>query len=325
MAAQISSNPVNAKPEKQADPGKVQLVEKQPEKPVEKQPEKPKGPAPEILQMKETVLVVMEYQNEFLTKDGEKVGGLYYPLKAVVESTGMIDKTVDLVRIAREAGIHIIHVRNEFEPGYPNCANPHYGIFGGCKEKKIFLKNEWGWEFIPKMQPQEGDTVIGKTGLCSFYKTTLQEELQKRNIKNIALTGMMTDCCVGSTMRAAYERGYNVFTIGDCTACMSMEMWNAAVHGTFNFFSKPHTKDEFVKQIYRSLMPGNQIDEVDLMPSVMEGDIALHELDELEKELYATPVSDKAGEPGKKVAEVGVIPTRSGCCLFGMGSRNAYE
>jgi nicotinamidase-related amidase len=35
------------------------------------------------------------------------------------------------------------------------------------------------------------------------------------------LAGFLTNCCVESTMRVAYEKGYNVITLTDCTAATS--------------------------------------------------------------------------------------------------------
>lgn len=34
---------------------------------------------------------------------------------------------------------------------------------------------------------------------------------------------VQTNCCVESTMRAAYEKGYDVITLNDCTAATSLE------------------------------------------------------------------------------------------------------
>jgi len=42
--------------------------------------------------------------------------------------------------------------------------------------------------------------------------------LRQRGVTTIALGGFLTNCCVESTMRSAYERGYQVFTLKDCVA-----------------------------------------------------------------------------------------------------------
>lgn len=42
--------------------------------------------------------------------------------------------------------------------------------------------------------------------------------LRQRGVRTVALCGFLTNCCVESTMRAAYERGYEVVTLKDCCA-----------------------------------------------------------------------------------------------------------
>jgi nicotinamidase-related amidase len=46
----------------------------------------------------------------------------------------------------------------------------------------------------------------------------------------------MANCCVESTMRDAYERGFNVITLTDCVATTSMAGYDACVGITYPFF-----------------------------------------------------------------------------------------
>lgn len=66
--------------------------------------------------------------------------------------------------------------------------------------------------------------VQGKTGLCGFTSTNLPFILSHNGIKNVALAGFLTNCCVESTMRAAYEAGFNVITLTDCCAATRCEL-----------------------------------------------------------------------------------------------------
>lgn len=50
--------------------------------------------------------------------------------------------------------------------------------------------------------------VTGKKGLDGFPGTDLEELLVKNGIKTVALGGFLTNCCVESTMRTAYEKGF---------------------------------------------------------------------------------------------------------------------
>ena len=111
---------------------------------------------------------------------------------------------------------------------------------------QLFTTDSWNAEFCDAMRPEEGDLQVrGKKGLDSFPNTNLEKLLVQRDIDTVVLGGFLTSCCVESTMRAAYEKGFNVITLKDCTADTSEAAYEAAVNGTFNLFSTPMTSTEF--------------------------------------------------------------------------------
>jgi len=100
------------------------------------------------------------------------------------------------------------------------------------------------------MRPKNGDLVVkGKTGLCGFHSTNLDFLLRQNGIKNLVLGGFLTNCCVESTMRTAYEHGYVVHTLKDCCAATSIEGQEAAFEHTFGMFSIPTTSDEAISML----------------------------------------------------------------------------
>ena len=56
------------------------------------------------------------------------------------------------------------------------------------------------------------------------------------------------NCCVESTMRTAYEKGFNVITLTDATATTSAE-GQAVTKGSYGFFSTPMTVEEYEKTL----------------------------------------------------------------------------
>merc|ERR1719343_954112 len=100
------------------------------------------------------------------------------------------------------------------------------------------------------MKPEEGDVVVsGKKGLDAFPGTDLEAQLKAHGIETVALAGFLTNCCVESTMRTAFEKGFNVITLSDCTAATSMEGQKAAVEGTYGMFSTPMLAADFVTKL----------------------------------------------------------------------------
>jgi nicotinamidase-related amidase len=183
-----------------------------------------------------TALVLIEYQNEF-TSEG---GVLHSAVSAVMDKTGMLPKTVALVEAARAAGVTIMHAPITFAPGYGELTRHPYGILKGVVDGNAFVKGTWGAAIVDDLAPAEGDIVIeGKRGLDTFASTNLDFILRSKGIDTVIIGGFLTNCCVESTMRSAYENGYRVITLTDCTAATSAEEHDNAIAYDFPMFSMP--------------------------------------------------------------------------------------
>jgi nicotinamidase-related amidase len=194
----------------------------------------------------ETAVVLIEYQNDF-TSEG---GALHSAVSAVMEHTNMLANTMAAVAEARSSGAAILHSPISFAEGYGEInANP-YGILAGVVASHAFIKGSWGADIVKDLAPEDGDIVIeGKRGLDAFASTNLDFILRNKGIKNVALSGFLTNCCVESTMRSAYERGFNVFTLTDCVAATSVEEHDNAIAKDYPMFSHPVTSKEFLASL----------------------------------------------------------------------------
>jgi nicotinamidase-related amidase len=191
---------------------------------------------------KSTAVVLIEFQNDF-TSDG---GALHGAVQEVMDSTGMLDNTKKLVDEAREAGATIIHAPIQFAEGYGEITDHPYGILAGVVDSKAFVKGTWGAAIVDDLAPQADDIVIeGKRGLDTFASTNLDFILRSRGVKTVALGGFLTNCCVESTMRSAYEKGFDVVTLTDCVAATSEAEHENAIKYDYPMFSRPMTSDEF--------------------------------------------------------------------------------
>jgi nicotinamidase-related amidase len=183
-----------------------------------------------------TALVLIEYQNEF-TSEG---GVLHGAVSAVMDKTGMLPKTVALVDAARPAGVTIMHAPITFAPGYGELSRHPYGILKGVVDGNAFVKGTWGAAIVDDLTPAEGDIIIeGKRGLDTFASTNLDFILRSKGIETVIIGGFLTNCCVESTMRSAYENGYRVITLTDCTAATSVPEHDNAIAYDFPMFSLP--------------------------------------------------------------------------------------
>ena len=195
---------------------------------------------------KRTAVVLIEYQNDF-TSEG---GALHDAVRDVMERTGMLDNTRRLVEAARAAGATIVHAPISYVRGYGELALHPYGVLKDVVDASAFVKGDWGAEIVDALAPQEGDVVIeGKRGLDSFATTNLDFILRGRGITTIALGGFLTNCCVESTMRSGYEKGYHVITLTDCVAATSMEEHENAIRFDYPMFSEVMSSRQFTEQL----------------------------------------------------------------------------
>ncbi len=195
---------------------------------------------------KTTAVVLIEYQNDF-TSEG---GSLHDAVKGVMEQEHMLPNSVETVEKARELGATIIHAPITFTPDYHELSPTPYGILKGVVDSKSFRKGTWGAEIVQDLTPTEQDIVVeGKRGLDTFASTNLDFILRSRGITTIALGGFLTNCCVESTMRTGYEKGFDVITLKDCTATLSEEEQRLAVEKNYPMFSRPMNHDAFLAEL----------------------------------------------------------------------------
>jgi ureidoacrylate peracid hydrolase len=193
-----------------------------------------------------TALVLIEYQNDFTTAGGT----LHDAVAGVMESSQMLTNTVATVRRARELGATIAFVPISFTPDYHELTAQPYGILKGVVDSKSFQQGSWGAAIVDVLAPQPTDIIVeGKRGLDAFASTNLDFILRSRGITTVALAGFLTNCCVESTMRTAYEKGYDVITLTDCTATLSEGEQQFAVEKNFPMFSRPATHEQFLTDL----------------------------------------------------------------------------
>ncbi|MFQ5822193.1 MAG: cysteine hydrolase family protein [Candidatus Heimdallarchaeota archaeon] len=164
---------------------------------------------------KQTALVLIGYQNDYFADNGI----LHTVIEESSRVTGVLSNTIDLVERLLPANILIVSTPILFTPDYSELNEP-VGILKTIKEVGAFKAGTKGSETIPELL-RFGERIMevpGKRGLNAFSNTELETLLQKRGIKNVALAGVVTSICIDSTGRSAFERGYKVSILSNCTS-----------------------------------------------------------------------------------------------------------
>lgn len=197
---------------------------------------------------KTTALLLIEYQNDF-TSEG---GALHTGVKSVMERTNMLANTKHAADKARAAGVTVMYAPISFAKGYREITSEPYGILKGVVDSSAFVRGSWGAEVVDSLTPGPDDIVVeGKRGLDTFASTNLDFILRSRGIKTLAVAGFLTNCCVESTARTGYEKGFSIVALSDCAATLSDEEQSFTFEKNLPMFARILTHTEFLSELIR--------------------------------------------------------------------------
>jgi len=183
-------------------------------------------PAPIAILLTNTAVIVVDMENDFVTK-----GGMFD--RAGIDISGaqkVIAPTAKVLVAARAAGMKIIFLRMAYQPdlsdlGAPDSVNRTRHLRFGVgqtihapdgRDSRILIRDTWNTDIVNELKPQSGDITIYKTRFSGFYQTDLDTTLKKLGVKYLIMTGVTTSICVDSTVRDAMFRDYLCVLLKDC-------------------------------------------------------------------------------------------------------------
>jgi nicotinamidase-related amidase len=164
------------------------------------------------MESQHTALILIGFQNEYFSPQGTLYGFL-------MGASKVLANTVDLVERLRSTPLLIVDTPIIFTSDYSELVEPT-GILKAIKELGAFKAGTRGSETLREVQ-RFGERIVeipGKRGLNAFSNTDLDDLFKRRGITTVALAGVKTSLCIDSTGRSAYEKGYKVLILSDCTA-----------------------------------------------------------------------------------------------------------
>jgi len=197
------------------------------------------------MKAKETAVILIEFQNEFCKEGGK----LYDGTKGEIQRPGTLSNAVKLAEGARKKGALVIYAPFIFNPKYCD-ENQMKGIVKAVADANAFREGTWGATIIDELKPKPGDKVVsGKCTLCGFNNTNLEQLLKAAKIKNVAVAGFLTNFCVESTARTAYDKGYGVTVVKDATASNSPEDQKYTEEKIFPLLGQVLAVNQFLSQL----------------------------------------------------------------------------
>jgi ureidoacrylate peracid hydrolase len=171
-----------------------------------------------------TALLLIDMQVDFADPEGAMGKGgtdMTAPQAAVRQAELLADA-------ARKAGVACVFVRLVTRPGDETSFLAEWRHRRHDEAPPLCREGSRGAEFAgPK--PQGGELVFSKLRYNAFHGTGLDMALRGEGIDTLVVAGLTTECCIDSSVRAAFERDYHVFVVEDATACYEPGLHRAAL------------------------------------------------------------------------------------------------
>lgn len=184
---------------------------------------------------KGTALVICDIQNDIINIFAEK------------ESAGrMIAATRRLIEWARASGVPVIYSNIGFRDDYID-APAH--MRERLQQFNILRAASEGGQVVGELAPQDGDFVICRQRVSSFYNTNLEVILRSIGADTLLVTGCSTARVVESTVRDAHDRGFHPIVVSDACSASTPEFHENALQSMGDFFAKVMTTDEAIAEL----------------------------------------------------------------------------
>ncbi|WP_414941388.1 cysteine hydrolase family protein [Amycolatopsis sp. cmx-11-51] len=163
-----------------------------------------------------TALVVMDLQNDFCT--GPVVAAGYAgDLSTVDAATAGAVRAVD---VARARGTEVVFVRFHGDAEHQGPSWRHRDLSLGKRPK--CREGTWGAEFH-RVSPGPGERVFTKKARFDAFLTNgFEDHFVRNGVGHLVFAGLYTDVCVDSTARTAFQQGFHVTVLTDCTTSLHL-------------------------------------------------------------------------------------------------------
>ncbi|MCM3882912.1 isochorismatase family protein [Frankia sp. R82] len=122
-------------------------------------------------------------------------------------------------------------------PGVPPNLDPHWSTL------------------VDELGVRPGDIVITKRQWSAFHGTDLDDQLRRRGVRDVVVTGLVTTLGVESSVRQSWEHGYRTIVVADAISGPSAEEHDAALRWVLPRISQVDDTDAVLDHLAKTFPP----------------------------------------------------------------------
>ena len=178
----------------------------------------------EDLDPRETALLLVDLQNDFIHPDGAYARG-----GATSASIGQLpSRLAPVAAAAGEAGVARVATLFTLVPGPTGpLISPHLASLRPFLGDGDFAPGSWGQAVVEALAPV--DVEVEKVAYSAFHASRLEFVLGRLGVRSLLVAGIVTNGGVASTVRAAHVLDLTTVVLHDGCAAFSDETHEAAL------------------------------------------------------------------------------------------------
>ena len=144
----------------------------------------------------------------------------------------------------RKAGVEVIHIRV--------ASATEDGRDSTLRYKAMELRTPRDTieaQTLPEVGPQSDELVISKVTSSAFNSTNIERLLRNMGIRDLIITGVVTNGCVESTTRSAAELDFGTIIVEDGTAAMAPQLHEHSILSMSYKDAAIMSTDEVIKKL----------------------------------------------------------------------------
>ena len=200
-------------------------------------------------------LVVIDVQNGFVSKGGS------YDLLGMdtINYRQLIPRIKELIDLCRENSIPVFYTQAVRESSGIDLLTRTHKILPKSREERIMKKpicvrGTWDADIVAEVAPRPGDHVVIKRRDSAFHDTEIKVWLSSLGIDTLIFSGIDTSICVETSLRDAFNLGYDVVLIADATISSNKKHYESTIDNIKDYYGLVMNLSEFSGYIPQSQM-----------------------------------------------------------------------
>jgi len=182
-------------------------------------------------------LLVIDVQNGFMSN-----GGSYHHLGMKISNyQDIIPKLKELISICRKHNVPVFYTQAVRESSGIDLLTRSHRILPKAREERIkkrpiCVRGTWDAKIVDAIKPTNKDHIVIKRRDSAFQDTETEVWLNSLKVNTLIFCGIDTSICVETSLRDAFNRGYDVILISDATASSNVRHYKTTIEHVKEYY-----------------------------------------------------------------------------------------